>query len=214
MRKIMIITFTVSLLAVLSLGFYLISPTEAQPYRYGQTQNIQPLTVKNAWIVIDTTASAGDEPNDLAVTERTYVTVSAAAEGGDDKITIYGDDPIEAAEMKTWNVVKFRCIGITADSNIIHQVYLGTLNGEDDCELVYAGELDWDIGTQASTTATYELADAVAATAGEVTKDFVVNSPGGERVAGADLNLDGADLIVVLPTTVASNCKLLAQGRS
>ena len=169
-------------------------------------------TAQDAWITIDTTASAGDEPNDLAVTERTYATVSAAAEGGDDKISIYGDSYAEIEVLSSYNAVRFRCIGITGDGTATYQIYFGTLDQGTDCVLAKAGQLAWVVGTQASLTATYELADAVTATAGDWVKAWGTATPGSNQVAEASIDLMGADLIVVVPTTVSANCKLLMKG--
>ena len=49
-------------------------------------------TIKNQWVILDSTTSTGSEPSDLAVTERTYQLVKAAiaaAASGDDEISIF-----------------------------------------------------------------------------------------------------------------------------
>lgn len=170
-------------------------------------------TAKNTWVVIDATTSSGDEPNDLAVDERTYATVSAAAEGGDDEISIYGDSAAERIVMSSWNAVRFRCIGITDNGTATYQIYLGTLGiGGTDCELVKAGQLAFVVGTQVSTTSTYELADAVTVTAYCWSKSWGYSNPGSELVAEAKIDLMGADIIVAVPTTASADCKLIAKG--
>jgi len=176
------------------------------------TQPGQLYTAQNGWVVIGATASAGDEPNDLAVGERTYATVSAATEGGDDKIIIYGDDANERLEMSSWNGARFRCIGITNDQTVTYQIYLGTLEvGGTDCILAYAGQLAFTIGTQASTTSTYELADTLTATDGECSS-WTSYNPGNNRVATGKIDLESENLIIAIPTTVSCDCKLIAKG--
>ena len=39
------------------------------------------------------------------------------------------------------------------------------------------------------------------------------SSPGSERVAEADINLDGANIVVMLPSTANCNGQLLGKGR-
>ena len=166
-------------------------------------------TGRNAWAVVDTTLSAGLDPNTLAVGERTYVTVAAAIvadSSGDGKITIY-------TVPTSWNYGKFRCIGITNDNDVIYEIYLGTLAKGTDCELSYAGELAFTIGTQASVTSTYEMADTVVVTDGETIPAWSSSSPANNGVAEARIDLETADIVVAVPTTVECNCKLLMTGR-
>ncbi|GAI45115.1 unnamed protein product, partial [marine sediment metagenome] len=60
------------------------------PFCFATERGVNKLaTAQNKWIVVDRTTTAGEEPNDLAVTERTYAAVKAATEGGDDEISIY-----------------------------------------------------------------------------------------------------------------------------
>ncbi|KKM92277.1 hypothetical protein LCGC14_1220080 [marine sediment metagenome] len=173
-------------------------------------------TMGDRWVVIDSTTSSGIEPNDLTETERTYQAVKtaiAAAQSGDGEISIF-DVP------RTWNAVKFRSIGLTADCSVKYEIYLGTLgrNNRDadsttaDCELAYAGQLAFTIGTQASTTTGYELADAVTITSSDWVPSWGSKTPGGNRVAEAGLDLGGADIIVTLATTADCDCKLLGKG--
>lgn len=174
----------------------------------GLGQGTAQLSSQIAWQVIDTTSVADTEPSDLAVTERTYVTVKAAiatAANGDDEITITRIPP-------TWNAVRFRCIGETEGGAITHQIYFGTLGNGADCELAKAGQLAWVIGTQASTTTGYELADTVVVTAYCWNKSWGSQSPVGNLVAEAIIDVLGADLIVVVTSATDDNCKLLAKG--
>jgi len=100
-------------------------------------------TIQTAWEIADTTTSAGEEPNALAVTERTKLTVDAAAEGGDAEISTF-------TLPSEWNGIRLRAIGITDGATVTHQIYFGSLGGDDDCELTHAGQLAWTIGTQQS----------------------------------------------------------------
>lgn len=169
------------------------------------------LSSQVAWNTIDATTAAGTEPQDLAVTERTYLTVVAAiaaASSGD------GDEEISYARLPpTWNALRFRAIGVTADGTATYQIYLGTLAGGTDCELAKAGQLAFVIGTQASITSTYELADAVTVTAYDWAKSWgSAGTADSERTAEAAIDIMGADLIVVVPTTASADCKLLVKG--
>lgn len=111
-------------------------------------------SAREEWIVVDETTSAGTEPTDLGVTERTYkavVRAIAAASSGDDEISVF-DIP------NSWNTLQLRAIGITNNGTYTTQIYLGTLgdgnNHSDstdaDCELVNIGQHAWTIGTQES----------------------------------------------------------------
>jgi len=164
------------------------------------------ITAQDVWIVVDSTTSSGDEPNDLAVGERTYATVKEAAEGGDAEISIQRID-------ETWNAGRFRCIGDTNDSSVTYQIYLGTLGPDGtDCELAKAGQLAFTIGTQASTVSTYEMAHTVTVTSYCWAKAWSSASPGSNLVAEAAIDLMGADILVAVPTTAGCDCKLLFKG--
>ena len=175
-------------------------------------------TARPVWVAIDTTSSAGDEPTDLAVTERTYQTVKAAQiadVSGDGEISIF-DIP------RSWNGIRLRAQGITEDGTYTVQIYAGTLGDGNrdadsttaDCELAYIGQFVWTIGTQSAVTATYEMADTLVVTASDWEADLALNlkSPGGDRVAADRFDLLGADVIVIVPTVASADSKLLARG--
>lgn len=177
-------------------------------------------TARPVWVAIDTTSSTGDEPTDLGVAERTYQTAKAAQiadVGGDGEIAIF-DIP------RGWNAIRLRAQGITDDGTYTVQVYLGTLGDGKrdadsttaDCELAYAGQFAFVIGTQAAVTSTYEMADAVVVTESDWTVNMtatgLVRSPGSNRVAEARFDLLGADVIVIVPTVASADSKLLARG--
>ena len=173
-------------------------------------------TARATWTVVDTTSSTGTEPTDLAVTERTYQTVKTAiatAASGDDEISIL-DIP------RGWNGIRFRAQGITDDGTYTVQLYAGTLGDgnrdtdstSSDCELAYIGQMAWVIGTQASVTSTYEMADAVTVTVSDWTASITTKTPSGNRVGEVRVDLLGADVIVVVPTVASADSKLLAKG--
>lgn len=180
-------------------------------------------TARPVWVAIETTTSAGDEPTDLDVAERTYQTVKAAQianVGGDGEIGIY-DVP------RGWNAIRLRAQGITDGGTYTVQIYIGTLGDGKrdadytsastfDCELAYVGQFAFVVGTQGAVTATYEMADAVTVTESDWTVDMtaagLVRSPSGNRVAEARFDLLGADLIVIVPTVASADSKLLARG--
>jgi hypothetical protein len=257
-------------------------------------------TERYRWVIADETTSTGTEPTDLAVTERTYQLVKAAiatASSGDDEISIF-DIP------RGWNVIKFKGIGITDGGDYVNQIYLGTLGDGNkdkdstgaDTELVYAGQLEWVIGTQSSIysqiaytsggtrtivagdlltgatsdeTATvisitltsgtfaggdaagvitvrsqsgtfqsenldvtiggdgdtflnnatigadmtrFEVADAVTVTASDVVSSWGSQTPGSNRSANASLDVEGADVMIIVSTIVDVDSKLLVKG--
>ncbi len=168
-------------------------------------------TERSTWTVLLATASAGDEPNDLAVAERTYATVIAAAEGGDSKIGVL--DLRTPVIRQSWNKLRLRCIGISDGNSIVYQIYTGTLGvGGTDCALVKSAQLAFTIGTQASETATYEYADTLTITEYCTSLSWLANSPLNNLVAEGYIDLAGDDYLVIVPTTVNCNCKLLVKG--
>ena len=169
-------------------------------------------TRQNVWVVANTVASAGDEPADLAVGERTYVTVLAAIAadvGGDGKIETY-------KAPSHWNGARFRCIGITDNATATFIIYGGTRNtrlAAGDCELAPLGQLAFTIGTQVSTTATYEMADTVVITLDdEWIADWGTISTASDRIAEATIDLLGIDTLVFVPTVASADCKLIVKG--
>jgi len=168
-------------------------------------------TNRGAWATFDSaTASAGDEPNDLAVGERTYALASAAAEGGDSKILFL---TLFSPERQNWNRLAFRCTGITNDQQIIYQMYKGTLGSAagTDCALVKVAQLTFTVGQQVSLTATYEYADTLAVTKYHG-REWLVSSPASDLLAEGDVDIGNADVIVMVPTTVPCNCILEVSG--
>ncbi|KKL55224.1 hypothetical protein LCGC14_2257550 [marine sediment metagenome] len=58
----------------------------------------------------------------------------------------------------------------------------------------------------------FEVADAVTITASDWVKSWVSKSPGSERVASAEIDLEGADVMIVVSTTASADSKLIAKG--
>ncbi len=180
-------------------------------------------TERAVWVAIDDTSSAGDEPTDLAVTERTYQTVKTAQiadVSGDGEIAIF-DIP------RGWNAIRLRAQGITDNGTYTVQIYLGTLGDGNrdidfvsgtstfDCELAYYGEFAFVVGTQTAVTATFEMADTLVLTQTGSTYPSPANgvqSPASDRVAETRFDLLGADVIVIVPTVASADSKLLARG--
>lgn len=178
--------------------------------RNGEIINPDVQTERAAWEVLSAVLDAGDEPNDLAVDERTYATVLTANEGGDSKITTF-----TLFDKPNWENIRIRGIGITNEQDTIYQIYFGTLGSASatDCELVKVAQLTFKTGTQVSTTADYEMADTLTTSdASTWSQTLTTKSPTGELVAEFTTNLAGADLIVVVQTTVPANAKLLIKG--
>lgn len=258
-------------------------------------------TERFGWTIVESENSGDTQATDLAATERTYQLVKAAiaaASSGDDNISVF-DIP------RGWNSIRFRAIGITDNGTFTNQIYLGTLGDGNkdrnsttaDCELAYAGELAWTVGTQTSiysqvaytsggtrtivagdivTGATsgetarvvsltltsgtfaggdaagtltvrtqsgafqsenlnvtdtdgtnsflnvatigadmtrFEVADTLGAIAGsDWIKSWGSKSPTGERVAGAEIDVEGADIMIVVSTVASADSKLLGKG--
>lgn len=159
------------------------------------------------WNLLDTTAS-GATATDLGVAERTYVTVLAAiaTDAGNDGEISYARIP------PTWNKVRFRCTGATNGGIITYQIYLGTLAGGTDCELVKAAQLAFVIGTQASITTDHEMADEVTVTEYCWVMSWSSKNPSGNLVAEAAVDVIGADVIFAVPTATDCDCRLLVKG--
>ena len=161
------------------------------------------------WNILDSTTDSGTEPTALAVTERTYLTVLAAviaASSGDEEISVVHIPP-------SWNGIRFRCRSTTEGDDSDYQIYVGTLGGGTDCELVDLGELAFVTGTQASITSGSEMADeCVITTSNCWEKAWSVANPSGDKVATASIDLLGADLVVIVGTTIDHNAELIGQG--
>ncbi len=169
-----------------------------------------------SWNTTASFLSAGTEASALAVGERTYKTVAAAIAAassgdGDEEIVIY-NIPYGT------NALRFRAIGLTNDGTVEVDIHTGTFDGStDDCELALRGTLTFTMGTQASTTASYEMARAVVLTASSdvsSTSGWTIASAGAvESVAEAMLDLQGDDILVLVPIegSLTANAKILTK---
>ena len=82
-----------------------------------------------------------------------------------------------------------------------------------DTNLTNLGELAFVIGTQVSTTSTYEMADAVTVTAKDSADSWVSAGAGGtNRTAEATIDLHGSNVLVIVPTTCSADSRLLIKG--
>ncbi len=175
------------------------------------------LTTPNfTWNTTASFLSAGTEGAALGVGERTYKTVAAliaAADSGgaNSEIVIY---PIPYGT----NTLRFRAIGLTNDGTVKIDIHTGTFDGDtEDCELALRGTLTFTMGTQVSTTASYEMARAVALTASSDasnTSSWTIASPGAaESIAEAMLDLQGDDILVIVPIegSLTANSKILTK---
>ncbi len=175
------------------------------------------LTTPNfAWNTTASFLNAGTEATALAVGERTFKTVTAAIAAassgdGDEEIVIY-NIPYGT------NTLRFRAIGLTNDGTVEIDIHTGTFDGStDDCELALRGTLTFTMGTQASTTAGYEMARAVVLTASSdvsSTSSWTIATAGAvESIAEAMLDLQGDDILVLVPIegSLTANAKILTK---
>ena len=175
------------------------------------------LTTPNfTWNTTASFLAAGTEGAALTVSQRTYKTVAAliaaAVSGAENsEIVIY---PIPYGT----NAMRFRAIGLTNDGTVKVDIHTGTFDGStEDCELALRGTLTFTMGTQASTTASYEMARAVALTASSdvsSTSSWTIATAGAvESIAEAMLDLQGDDILVLVPIegSLTANAKILTK---
>ncbi len=108
-------------------------------------------SIQTGWVVVDETSSTGTEPTALAENERTKLRVDVAI-AADIATPANGDLEISTFVIPaSWNRIRFRSVNITEDTgNVIYEIYFGTLGGGTDCDLVYAGQLNFTSGGQNS----------------------------------------------------------------
>ncbi len=169
----------------------------------------QLVTDQGGWQVLGTFLAAGDEATDFTVTQRKHsvaayaITVGAT---GHSKIVIYG--PLNAGA----NCLRLRMVGVTdAESNVI-EFYAGACGNNDDWMYVKRGTLTWTIGTQLSATGALLLADTVVVTNDEASSSsWTAASPANNTCAEVMIDLQGDDTIMMVPTTLGGNAKLLGK---
>jgi len=166
-------------------------------------------TNDSGWFVIGEFEEAAD--SDLAVTKRTYATIvaamTAAGDPNDANIVIC-DLPYGA------NAVRFRNVGTGAADDHVYVVYSSAKFGAADSAFVKRGTLTFKTGSQASTFSGFEFADVLTVTTTTASStSWVVANPGdaSELVAEAFIDLQGDDTLVIVPTTIDSDSKLLGK---
>ncbi len=201
---------SIIVLTAMLAGVFAWPPIEKAAAYYTSVVASEQATVYGAWQVVGTFASSGGAATDLAVGERTYLTILAAIaadSSNDGQIVVYSV-PFGA------NAMRFRNIGLAAAGDHVYQVYTGAKGGASDCAFVKRGTLTFKTGSQASTTASYEYADllTVSNTSASSSAWTVANpGDGSELVAEAFIDLQGDDMIVIVPTTLDDNSKLLGK---
>ena len=105
-------------------------------------------SIQSPWIIVESENSADTQTDALTgttaeVTKLGLDIVIAANAATEEYISIFHIP-------SKWNSLRFRAIGITDGHTLTHQIYLGTLGGEPDCSLIYAGQLSWTIGPHKS----------------------------------------------------------------
>jgi hypothetical protein len=181
------------------------------------------ITNQNTWQVLDVTTDAGSEPNDLTAA------AGYGGYGGRTYLAVIGDANTGAAEVNaviipgTWNSARFRLVGAADAGTVTYQVYGGTLpmgsggtvnTTTANCALAYYGQLAFTVGTQLSDIAGYYFADQVTITTTnqDHPTTWSFNSTEDDRVAECRIDLLGDNLLVLVPTTCTTNCKLLGKG--
>jgi len=104
-------------------------------------------SVQTGWAILESENFADTQTDALADTERTKKKVEAliAANANEEAYISIFEIP------SSWNAVRLRALAITDGGSLVHEIYLGTRGGTDDCEISYAGSLAWTAGTQTST---------------------------------------------------------------
>ncbi len=143
-------------------------------------------TIQSGWVIGETENSADTQTDVLGLTEMTkglLDTVIAANASNEEFISIF-------LIPSNWNAIRLRACGITNDATVTHQIYLGTLGDDVDCEFVYVAQLAWIIGQQQS------IYDQITFTSGGVTIPRI-----GDKVTG---NTSGETATVVALSALSS----------
>lgn len=213
MKKIMK-SWTTWLILILSASWIMLYPVyKAASAITAATETIaaQLITDQGGWEVLGSFLAAGDEATDLGVAERTLSTIRAAinlAVSGDGKIIIVENLNTGA------NTMRFRNIGLGAAGDHVYQIYSGAKGNNDDCAFVKRGTLTFKTGSQASTFSGLEYADLLTVTNTTASStSWTVANPGDgtELVAECFIDLQGDDTLVIVPTTLDDNSKLLGK---
>jgi hypothetical protein len=162
------------------------------------------LTFQKPWVTIGT-GEYDNEPNDINILERTYLTVKDVNKNGDSKIYV-----VRLAE--NWNEIRIRCIGENDNCDVNYIVYSGALGSGSDCSLTKVAKLEFKIGKQHSDTASYHLADTLTVTKYAYNGSIRSVSPENDYIAECKWDLQGDDVLVVIPTLSNTTSKLIAKG--
>ncbi len=204
--------FGCSLVAVMALMafIWLMSPFIADAQVSRANVGTELATSTTGWATIAEFASASGVATDLAVDERTYATILAAIAadvGNDGQIVVY-HLPYGA------NTVRFRNIGLAAAGDHVYQLYSSARHGASNSAFSKRGTLTFKTGSQASTVSGFEFADVLAVTNTSASStSWTVANPGDatELVAEGIIDLQGDDTLVIVPTTLDDNSKLLGK---
>lgn len=163
------------------------------------------------WNPLASVLAAGAEPSDLTVAQRTYLVANAI--GG--KVIVYR---IAKNRDTRANAMRFRCASTADGAACTFVLYTGTLGSDVniDCDLTYLGTLAFTTGLQQAVDSGYLMADQVTVTEGDTTAQPSANwksrSVADDRVAEASIDLQGADVLIIVPTVVGSDCKLYGKA--
>ncbi len=161
------------------------------------------------WHSTATISDTAAEPSALGVTERTYTTITAAIAAnvqGDGKIIVF-QVPYGA------NAVRVRAAG-TADATLTTDILTGCTGtpANANFEVNLRGTLAWVMGTQATAVTGFVFADECTLTADSAsTSAWTIADPGdGTNLpAEAMIDLQGDNVIVIVPTTLDGDAKLI-----
>ena len=170
-------------------------------------------TVVSSWTPVNDVLSADGNATDLSVSQRTYLTSQAAIvanANNQDQITI---KKLTGSPTSPVNGLRFRCMSVTDTSVCTYNIYAGTLLENADCELSLLGTLSFTTGTQASTVTGYEMCSQLTITEGGTSASFKeTTTADDDRIAETRIDFQGSDILVIVPTAVGADCKLLVKA--
>lgn len=204
------------LLILLAIAFCLRSETQARWNEATKLDEQVLVTAQKGWQVAGVN-STGVAVTALAANERTFKLIQAAVVAG-----AGNDEDIDFYDVPLWaNGARFTAIGITNDGDYVVEILVGSMevnvssaisDGTQDSNTAVLGTLAFIIGQQGSATSTYEMAQSVIATKGDVaavwTTSGMINS---DRTCEARIDLQGATFLVISGTTVDADSKLLVK---
>ena len=175
------------------------------------------VTARKVWGIANFCTSSGTEPSALATDTRTFQTINTAIDAA-----ASGNDEIEFYSIPPWaNALKITAIGLTDDGTYTVDIHAGTLGKTavnaiadgTDCHMTYVGTLAFTIGQQVFTDASFTMATVVTATQGDWTKNWgTAGTSGSDRTTETSIDITGADVLAIVPTTCSADSKLLIKG--